>query len=902
MSSKNIFYSSDYANDEHVGLFDRIINIKFTRKNGETITLHSDYEPVWQAGKLNFITCQPKPEIRVTYTHHQGVMINVDIYVTNLNIQESASAKTKDAQVQASASMAAQTLRQGTTTNLPNDALFSEGNPITSAEIEMGYRGNFFNWSQYDRDAFTEEQAYMAFQNLESLKPKTSKISDSQALFKQHRRCRVTIEWATNISNPPDRVTQFHGFVGEISAGFQPFAQLTFDNPSEAENTACITRQNLFEGLDDPYDRIDNVPTARAGYEADDLSVVFSERGYTYRNFFNKGKGFTLLEALCFNLVTRRFVKSSVDVQRNPLLEEAALEYVLAADFGDAVNDARDKFVHDVEQKVYKKEQPYNRESFVLDGNSDLVYSDKISNSFKDYLDLTINELLANKFVGSRFTIKNLPDYRALYKAIRNTMDKALQAKNPISWWEALDKIESSEYKGKIPSDFESAEFKNTIASLREYTEKLQNGNLISAEKPIECFIKRTFNDDWIIPVENLQSSVLLKDNKNKDILVDGKAVPCFSGLFEVRDAYMFGVLVLCSTNASRKVAQALAGQALIETQFLSQAHNQIAWVCKTFGLLNYKFNNGGYFLYADDEDPRNLVSEAFITEQFKTPIVIPAVYDITISPIRIMRLPFISFLDPMSVLEWNSSTTIGTMVSFYYQPEKGRNFFLLISSKVDFATTGDKNEMELRLVDTEEVVDETVVPAALTKQEIEDGKNFLYTVVIIEINPETDSKIDTWRKIYESDITNIPFNLLNRWDETLTDENESYAIPKKTFFEVMSAWNPSLFALSTEAETGWATDDGSKRVNKVADWLYGGARPDKKVHFPDLEYCFTLSEIDAKLKRVYLRFPIMPYTTDYDKLNMEEVYPDRVMLYSQGVWSMQPKDLVAKKYNLEAV
>jgi hypothetical protein len=425
---------------------------------------------------------------------------------------------------------------------------------------------------------------------------------------------------------------------------------------------------------------------------------------------------------------------------------------------------------------------------------------------------------------------------------------------------------------------------------------------LISAGKPVECFIKRTFNDDWIIPVENLQSSVLLKDDFNKFILVNGKTVPCFSGLFEVRDAYMFGVPVICTTKASYKVSKMLKDNIFIETNFLAQAHNQVMWVCKTFGLLNYKYNNGGYLLYDENEDPQDINNESFVIEQFKAPIVIPAIYDLTISPIRKMRLPFIGFLDPMTVLEWNSSTTVGEMVSFYYQPEKGRNFFLSVSNEIDFSTTGDINQMEISLADAKEIIDKTVVPAALTKQEIEDGKNFLYTVVIIEINPETDSKIDTWRKIYESDITNIPFNLLDRWDETLTDENESYAIPKKTFFEVTSAWNPSLFALSTEAETGWATDDGSKRVNKVADWLYGGDRPDKKVHFPDLEYCFTLSEIDAKLKRVYLRFPIMPYTTDYDNLNMKEVYPDRVMLYSQGVWSMQPKDLVAKKYNLEAV
>ena len=97
--SSDIFYSSDLQNETTEGLFDRIINIKFTRRNGETFTLRSDYEPVFEGGRVYFKTCQPKPEIRVQYTQYQATMINVDIFVTNLNILENKLTQTDEAMI-----------------------------------------------------------------------------------------------------------------------------------------------------------------------------------------------------------------------------------------------------------------------------------------------------------------------------------------------------------------------------------------------------------------------------------------------------------------------------------------------------------------------------------------------------------------------------------------------------------------------------------------------------------------------------------------------------------------------------------------------------------------------------------------------------------------------------------
>ena len=333
MSNETIFYSSDLSNKSHIGLFDRIINIRFKRKNGEYFTIHSDYEPVWVNNQLYFKTCQPKPEIRVKYTQYQGTMINVDIFVTNLNIKEAQNSKAKDAQVLATTlSAVSADIRQGNTTNQPNDLLSNKGNTITEATIEMGYRGDFYNWSRYrDKYAGKDAEVYEAFQNLEGLENKAASLSETQKLFGKHRRCVVTIEWAVNISNPPDRVTQFHGYVGNTEAGFQPFAALTLDNPSDDGTYANISKENLHKSLNDIYDDIDEMSASDT--PSDVKGLLLSPKGTTYRNFFNGGRGFTLLEAICFNYVSRRFVRSNVNVKRNEKLERVCLELVAGIRF-----------------------------------------------------------------------------------------------------------------------------------------------------------------------------------------------------------------------------------------------------------------------------------------------------------------------------------------------------------------------------------------------------------------------------------------------------------------------------------------------------------------------------------------------------------------------------------------
>jgi len=912
--SSSVFYSSDLDNDDVTGLFDRIINIKFTRKNGDTFTLRSDYEAVWSGSQLVFKTCQPKPEIRVQYTQYDAVMINVDIYVTNLNILESNVGKTAldEAMINSGIDLVKANDNPDRKTNQPDDTLTSLGNAVIKAEIEMGYRGQFYNWGQHPVSSLSREDDYKAFQALE--KPgatnENERMISSQAFFKKHRRCSMVVDWAAQISNPPDRVTQFHGYVGATEAGFQPFSLLTIDCAAEASATGVITKKDIIGGLDDEYHKIDEVPMAQARTEAANKGgtpfslLIGDSRNNTYRNFFNGGKGFTLLEGYCFHMVTRRFVRSNIDVKRNSLLEQAALEYALASKYTNSIRTL-DTIKEEYSQKVYAKEKPFYKKSFVMENNK-IKLSAIVDPAYKEYLEKAINANLVEQYVGVRCTIKNLPEYRKLYLAIRQKLKAAAEKGEYLSWWDAAEQLGKEELSASqefLVADQRTAKTKreehsvdSDIYSARYYTLDLENGDLAFKD----CYFYSVFGRDWILPLQNINSSVLLKDSRKRPIkyqnptkVVDGgfgnivplnraKDAKCFSGLFEVRDAYMFGVPVLCSRKASEVFHKRHENVDIVSMNFLATPQAQIEWICKTWDLEYYKLHNGGYYIYARNEDSRETASQGFVTSQSNKPIVIPAIYDITITPIRKIRMPFMAFLDPMSIVEWNSSAMIGSMISFYYQPEKGRNFFMVIKNNIDFCTVGDFNTMEMELVDTE-WADKSEIPAKVITQENKD------TYVQVLIFP--DDQMDSWRKVYESPVCKIPYNLMENWvgdydaETTLSLDGR---VSNKQFFSLMQSWNTSLFNEAKEADTGWTWDNWFNRIDKAANLAFGKSRP-AKTNFPDIINCLTsLRETKPKLERIFMHFPIMPDNIGYAK--MDEYDENYVLVYQAGAWSMRLK------------
>jgi len=896
--NKHLIQSVDFRNNDYSGLFDKIINIKFTRKNGEVFTIRSDYEPVFFEGKLYFKTCQPKPEIRVQFTQYQATMINIDIFITNFNVIENIQTSSDLDLINAGEVIVKQRINQGSLTNQPNNLLTRLGNTVVKAEIEMGYRNQFFNWAQYSVDPLKIQETYNAFINLtlpqEGLS--TEEILKTQSFFKAQRRCSVVIEWATNISNPPDRVTQFHGYVGTTDAGFQPFSLISLDCASEGGARGLITKEDILKGLDDEYYNIDEVKNTKNNIIG-------------FKNYFNYGKPFTLLEGYCFHMVTRRFIRSNVDIKRNELLEEAALNYIT----NSSLNVEFDAIKLRVEQSLYNVEYQYFPQYFTKTKDNLLQLSDKAPDDFKEKLRKSVISILVEYFVGIRFTIKNLPDYRKLYLKIRDKIDSSIQTISEgkqtttkygsLAWWEAAELVEKEVLNDKLKSLFNVSDqqMKNTLRRTEVKIEKNLKASseyILNLEKGEyafkDCYFENKITgNDWIVPTQNIRTSVPLKKINGKILYFsppksisnaypyfEGKAnkisVKCFSGMLEIRDAYMFGVPVLCSEKASAFFEKAHQDEKTVVVNFMSDPQSQVEWICRTWKLKYYKLNNGGFYIYSQTESSRETMAQDFVLRQSNGPFKIPAIYDMTLEPVRKIRMPFISFLNPMTLVEWNSTAMIGSMISYYYQPNKGRNFFMVIKSAIDFSTTGEENIIELDLVDAEYVDPEDVPVRLLTQQEKKEKGKILYTNVVII----PDYSLNNWLKIFDSPICNLR-TVIQFWEE---QENKDVL-----FYNLFKQWNATLFNfVAKDTKGNWVNPKGKSFVDNQIMELKKETLGESL--FPEIEKCMAKIS-NPKLKRIFAKFPLMPSVSDYS--NMKEEDSNYILVYQNGLWTRMEKKAI---------
>lgn len=900
-----IFNSSDLCDPagDHIGLFDRIINIKFIRADGTTFTLRSDYEPVWADDRLFFKPCQPKPDIRLTYTQYNGVLIQIDVFITNLNILDEAAVDVES--LIADGDVSSVSYIQGEFTNLPNDALTARGNKrIKELEIEVGYRGQMFDWTKYDCSLVPPDVAYAAFQNLEQLqftnlvnqddRIAATELANTQLLFQAYRRCRISIEWAVNSSNPPDRITQFHGYVGSPNKGFAPFAFQTLSDPSgNAGGTEVVlTKEEILSEVDDKHNPIDLTESE----ENSSWRLLQDKDKYVHRNLFNGGKPFTLLEAFCFHAVTRRFIRSNVSMKRNSLLEQAALEYSQEIQKNPDTLENVEAYQNNIMQSIYSEESVFNSDYFTettdKEGNKIFALTNDAPESYVESLNERAAQIIAEQNIGPRYTIKNLPQYRELYKKIRNRLAEAALKEQYMSWWAAALELKSEAVSTNV---LNFGIIGDTIEDARNYTLDLQSGKLNN----IDCYFDTLLGREWVVPVQTLLNSMPAKNYQGMYVQVktptkaDGsgfsepgplQSINCFTGLFETRDAYMFGVPILCSVKASQMFDEAHKNKSLVQMQFFSDCRSQVEWICKTWNLYSYKLHNGGFYLYDPTENARMMVSQMFVVEQCKKPFRIPAIYDFTLSPRRIIRMPFVGFLDPGMVVEWNSSSVIGMLVSFYYQPSKGKNLFSIISNEIDFSTVGDFNTMTVTAIDVPYTETEKI-PKTVTSTS---QKNYYRDVIIIP-----DDGMNSWKKIHDSVVTQIPVKMLPLWKTDSADDNmqptEDGRVSNFQFFKQMYDWNVSLFSLADGSSTGFSFDDSKQRIDSEADSLYGGTKPPMNPttivpHFPTITYCMeTLA--DTSLKRIYMKLPIMP-----EGIEAENIDNERVIVYRNGIWSMQLK------------
>jgi len=160
-------------------IFDKIINLKFTRKHERSFTIRSDYEPVFHKnGAVSFQRCVQKPDIKVEYKQVAGsTAIEVDIRITNLFIEDGGKES------------------MDTVT----------GNPVQWCTIQMGYRAQFPDWTK----AKSEDDIKKFY------------ALDNGPGIKRYNQIQVQILTGYAESYPPDKVTYFKGIVGSMETGLR---------------------------------------------------------------------------------------------------------------------------------------------------------------------------------------------------------------------------------------------------------------------------------------------------------------------------------------------------------------------------------------------------------------------------------------------------------------------------------------------------------------------------------------------------------------------------------------------------------------------------------------------------------------------------------------------------------
>lgn len=201
-------------------------------------------------------------------------------------------------------------------------------------------------------------------------------------------------------------------------------------------------------------------------------------------------------------------------------------------------------------------------------------------------------------------------------------------------------------------------------------------------------------------------------------------------GLLSVEDAIQLGVIcsvsdkVMHLSNENRLAGSGSAHGTVkyarereINVALQTYLGRQVQEFCVNFNntLRYFQMVNGNLFFYSSEESIEEVVDSYSIkrSDRQKTPLLLPAVYDITIDVPRVIRCPFIGFISPMQVIGFSSKYNIGSAVGFFY-PQRKHSWFRVILSDVTFDTTGDDNQMILHCVDASE----PVLPDAESKEE----------------------------------------------------------------------------------------------------------------------------------------------------------------------------------------
>ena len=296
------------------------------------------------------------------------------------------------------------------------------------------------------------------------------------------------------------------------------------------------------------------------------------------------------------------------------------------------------------------------------------------------------------------------------------------------------------------------------------------------------------------------------------------------SGIMSVLDADKFGVICEVSKTLRSMPANSLYGYGLTAEQAAAlppipptpfddmqdTIGGQLVKIQQHFPFLRwYELSDGNFFFYHENDTDEDLWTDPFIKKKQKENIVfLPAIYDMTPSGTRTIRCPFISIIDPMTTVLFQSRFTIGTLVSYFYTPKT--NAFLVITAAIEFATVRDNNVMELMCVDlppqevkfSEETGELDVAEGQPEETpdiaKMQQERNMRWIEQSLKVVQHKTGAMDTdsrWENIVENDVLNDV--RANRWPEGTLPEREEEQ--RKLALEKLKEWNPDYFDKNKE-------------------------------------------------------------------------------------------------------
>jgi hypothetical protein len=291
--------------------------------------------------------------------------------------------------------------------------------------------------------------------------------------------------------------------------------------------------------------------------------------------------------------------------------------------------------------------------------------------------------------------------------------------------------------------------------------------------------------------------------------------VPMDNGIMSIEDAYLFGIRCIVSNTLRSHPANSLFGYGLTEEQaanlrpipatpfddereLIGGQLNALQWHYPY--LRWYILPDGSYYFYHDKDTDADLIADAFITDQKKEPIFLPAIYDMTPQGTRSIRCPFLSFISPMSTVLFESRYSIGTETSFFYPPST--NAFLVIIVTAEFATVQDDNLVELMCVDQPRIeltpsvpvpsiaapAEEDEVPEVARMQDLRNLQWIERELTVVRYRTDNTETGSSWENIVNNDV--LTAKAQARWPED-TVLTETMAL------EHLMEDNPDFFDLS---------------------------------------------------------------------------------------------------------